>query len=233
MSFPVVFPFRVLFSLGLSLGWYQSTPREETSVRPSTPELVFQEKMASVDSASLPVVTLRMAETFLNTPYVAHTLEGNPTEQLVCRFDALDCTTLVDVAVALAFARVHHLNYPGFLAVLRNLRYKNGEIDGYASRNHYFLEWRNQALSAGLLRDITFELGGEPYAKSIDFMSAHPALYSSMDSQEVLDAIKSNERLINETVYHAIPKADVGDVESRLLDGDIIGITSTYTTVWL
>lgn len=185
------------------------------------------EKMSKVGSGTLPELALRMAETFLGVPYVAHTLEGNATEQLVCRFDALDCTTLVDVSVALALAKKHNLTYQQFLNKMTQLRYVSGAIDGYASRQHYFLSWRNQGLQNSLLKDVTQLLGGIPYPKKIDFMSAHVDLYKGIDSGEVSDKIKANERRINAEKYYYIPKASVQKIEAKLQDGDIIGITST------
>ena len=146
------------------------------------PKQVFLEKMSKVSSGTTPELTLRMAETFLDVPYVAQTLEGNATEQLVCRFDALDCTTLVDVSVALALAKKENLDYGQFLEKMTQLRYAGGTIDGYPSRQHYFLSWRNQGLESGLLNDATQELGGIPYQKEINFMSSHADLYKGIDS---------------------------------------------------
>ena len=183
--------------------------------------------MKAVSEGTLPQLTLRMAESFQGTPYVASTLEGNPTEQLVCRFDGLDCTTLVDAAVSLAIARQKGLSYEQFLTELTKLRYVKGTIDGYPSRQHYFLSWRNENQQRGLLDDITQQLGGVPYEKPIDFMSAHADLYKGIDSDSVLEKIKHNEALVNGQRYTYLPKASVRGMESRLADGDIIGITST------
>ncbi|MPR36501.1 N-acetylmuramoyl-L-alanine amidase-like domain-containing protein [Salmonirosea aquatica] len=195
--------------------------------RVDDPKAVFGAKMKKVDSGTLPELTLRMAETFIGTPYVAHTLEGNANEQLVCRFDALDCTTLVDVAVSLALARQKDLSYDQFLTELTKLRYVNGTIAGYPSRQHYFLSWRNDNQQRGLLNDITDTLGGIPYTKEINFMSAHAGLYQGITSDEVLGEIRQNELRLNDGHYSYIPKSSVPSIENRLADGDIIGITST------
>lgn len=195
--------------------------------RTDDPKVVFEQKMKAVRQGTLPELTLRMAESFQGTPYVASTLEGNPTEQLVCRFDGLDCTTLVDAAVSLALARQKDLSYEQFLIELTRLRYVKGTIDGYPSRQHYFLSWRNENQQRGLLDDITQQLGGVPYDKPIDFMSAHADLYKGITSDDILEKIKQNEALLNGQRYTYIPKALVRGVESGLADGDIIGITST------
>lgn len=188
---------------------------------------VFDRKMKSVSSGTLPELTLRMAETFLEVPYVAHTLEANETEQLVCRFDALDCTTLVDVSVALALAKKNNQIYGQFLDQMTKLRYEGGQIQGYASRLHYFLSWRNQGVVDGLLDDVTAQLGGISYEKPVDFMSAHANLYKGISSPAVLAGIKANEKHLNDGRYDFIPKIEVKKIEASLRDGDIIGITST------
>ncbi len=208
----------ILFSVLILTGFNLTT---------DNPEKVFLEKMKETSSGTLPVLVLEMAETFLGTPYVAHTLEGNPTEQLVCRFDALDCTTLVDVSVALAIAKSENLKYEDFLNTMTQLRYNGGKIEGYASRQHYFLTWRNQGLEKGLLEDASESLGGIPYDKKINFMSTHSDLYKGIDSEEDLRKIKENEQRVNDEKYFYVPKANVRNIEKNLHDGDIIGITST------
>ncbi len=212
---------RNLAALTFGILLFGFTPNSEN------PEQVFLEKMSKVAPGTTPELTLCMAETFLGVPYVAHTLEGNATEQLVCRFDALDCTTLVDVSVALALAKKEGLNYRQFLAKMTQLRYAGGTIDGYPSRQHYFLSWRNQGIETDLLEDVTKAMGGIPYQKEITFMSAHADLYKGIDSGEVLKMIKANERQINAEKYFHLPKASVQKIEANLQDGDIIGITST------
>lgn len=191
------------------------------------PREVYQQKMNSVNAGTLPMLTLQMAESFLDVPYVAHTLEGNPEEKLVCRFDALDCTTLVEVSVALALSRQKNLSYEEFLDQLSALRYTKAKPDGYASRQHYFLSWVNQTQTMGLVNDITQSLGGIPYTKEINFMSTHASLYPAINSESIQSQIKANEEEINRKTYHYIPKASVKSIEGKLKDGDIIGITST------
>ncbi len=192
------------------------------------PKTVYNRKVKGASpSTSLGELTLYMGGTFLGTPYVAHTLEGNATEKLVCRFDALDCTTLVDVSVALAIARKKQLTYEEFLGLMTKLRYSNGTIDGYASRQHYFLTWASENCKRGLMKDLSKDLGGIPYKKSIDFMSTHASLYAGITSETVLDQIKKNEQALRTQSFFYIPKTAVAAMESRLKNGDIIGITST------
>lgn len=191
------------------------------------PEKMYHKKMSEISSGTLPELILRFAQSFQGTPYVANTLEANEVEALVCRFDGLDCTTLVDVSLAMAIARQKEMNYQQFLDQMTNLRYADGAIDGYPSRLHYFISWKNEHEKSGLFEDITQRLGGLAYQKKINFMSTHANLYKGISSPSILENIKTNEALINQGSYFYLPKEKVASVESKLQDGDIIGITST------
>ena len=81
---------------------------------------------------------LFFANKFIGKPYVAHTLEKGVEERLVVNLNQLDCTTYVEVVVALTLAaRNGDTTFDRFLYYLQHLRYPNGVINGYASR--YFI----------------------------------------------------------------------------------------------
>ena len=68
-------------------------------------------------------------------------------------------------------------NFEDFARTLEYIRYKDGKLDGYASRLHYFTEWIANNESKGLLRNITKDIGGTEITKDINFMSTHRELY--------------------------------------------------------
>lgn len=188
---------------------------------------IFAQKMELPGNGDLGTQTLRMAESFLGTPYVASTLEGNPTEKLVCKFDGLDCTTLVESSIALAIAKSENLNYDGYKTELTKIRYRDGVIDGYPSRLHYVLDWMYENEKRGRLEDITSKVGGIPYKKEINFMSTHANFYPALDNTEVWEKIKEQENIINSREYSYIPKASLQKAEPLLRDGDIVAFTSS------
>ena len=74
------------------------------------------------------------AQKLLGTPYVAHTLEGEK-EHLTINIDELDCTTFVETLIALTKATLDNApSWYAYAANLESIRYKNGKLDGYASR---------------------------------------------------------------------------------------------------
>lgn len=190
---------------------------------------VFSQKMKLPESGEMGVQVLRMGESFLGTPYVAGTLEGNAVERLVCRFDGLDCTTLVETSISLALAKQLNENYDGFRTQLTNIRYRDGEINGYPSRLHYVLDWLYENGKRGLLEDITEKIGGVPFNKEINFMSNHANLYAALKSSSVWETIKEQEQAINQRTHFYIPEQEIQRAEPLLRDGDIVAFTSSVS----
>ena len=86
------------------------------------------------------------------TPYVAQTLERNGRERLVVNLRQMDCTTLVETVTALTLATRHGgRHWADFCNWLLAIRYFDGQMDGYASRCHYFSQWIASAERRGLV----------------------------------------------------------------------------------
>lgn len=172
-------------------------------------------------------ILLEIGQEFKGIPYVAHTLESEAGESLVCRFDAFDCTTLVENLVALTRAKMLNYDFDQFKAELTRVRYKNGEITDYASRLHYFTDWAYENEKRGAVEDITREIGGVINMKKIHFMTTKKDLYKGITSNEILNQIGEAENQINARKRYFIPVNKIASIEHQLKDGDIIGITST------
>jgi cell wall-associated NlpC family hydrolase len=207
----------LLFFLSISVAGYAQTNLQK----------IFGQKMDLPDSRDIGTQVLRITESFLGIPYVAGSLEGNPTERLVCKLDGLDCTTLVESSVALAVAKSENSGYEGYRSELTKLRYRDGLIDGYPSRLHYVLDWMYENEKRGRLEDITAKVGGVPYKKEINFMTSHANLYPAMAESEVWEKVKEQENIINSREHSFIPKAQIQKTEPMLHDGDIVAFTSS------
>ena len=188
---------------------------------------VFGQKMDLPGSGEMGTQVLRMSESFLGTPYVGGTLEGNPTEKLVCKFDGLDCTTLVESSIALTVAKIENPTFEGYKSELTKLRYRDGIIDGYASRLHYVLDWMYENEKRGRIENITAKVGGIPFRKEINFMTNHANLYPSLAESEVWEKVREQEKLINSREHSYIPKSGIHKAEPMLHDGDIVAFTSS------
>lgn len=121
---------------------------------------------------------VRVGREFLGTQYEAHTLEQPGEEQLVVYLRGFDCVTFVENVLALS--RCIKKQVSTFEAVeneLQEIRYRKGVLDGYPSRLHYFSEWIEDNAAKGVVRNVTAELGGQSYRKTINWITRHHDAY--------------------------------------------------------
>jgi hypothetical protein len=164
---------------------------------------------------------------FVGLPYVAHTLEMAGPERLVVNLKELDCVTLVENALALAHAVRADDSFSDFLARLEEIRYRDGRLDGYTSRLHYFSDWLLDAERKGLVRNVTREIGGEPFEKPIHFMTTNREAYRQLrDDPALVDAMRGVEERLNREELFWIPERRIAEVAPRIREGDIIAITT-------
>lgn len=172
---------------------------------------------------SVPHLMLAAGVGLSGQPYVAGTLEEQPEEQLCIYLTRTDCILFVETCLALARTARTGGGFPEFADELRQSRYRDGTVTCYADRLHYTSEWILQGEKRGILKDITMELGGEPYCHPVNFMSTHPDAYPRMDDVE---AIKAAEARINAIPACQIPKAKVKGILKEIQSGDIICLVS-------
>ncbi|QHT67452.1 DUF1460 domain-containing protein [Rhodocytophaga rosea] len=173
-------------------------------------------------------LVVQTGKTWIGTPYVAHTLDKQPTEQLVVNLKELDCTTYVESMLAMGMAlKEKDSSFQNYTNHLQQIRYRNGEVNGYGSRLHYFSDWLYENEKQGNLKVITDQLGGKPVPKPINFMSTHRAAYPALKSDEYFTQISQIEKEINTRTLLYIPKSEVSKIESKLKEGDIIAITTS------
>ena len=175
--------------------------------------------------------TLHFAKQMLGVPYVAGTLDGNPSEELVVRTDALDCTTFVETVLALCIADGRGERYfEGFKKALTQVRYRDGVLDGYASRLHYFSDWIRNNEQMGFVRECTTETAcAQSQELWLDFMSTHSDSYLPMKQDTTLvREIASLEKEWQGVQVAYIPKDKLylPSDELRIKDGDILAITT-------
>lgn len=167
-------------------------------------------------------------------PYVAHTLEVNKTEKLVVNMRQMDCTTFVETVFALALTtRDKSVKWSDFCRRLEQIRYQQGKVDGYTSRNHYFLWWTENNERQGLVTQPLRKTAGR-YARrqviSIDYMSVHPHLYSMLKGNKAdIATIARMEKASAGKEMMYIPAAYTGLTEKQLAcirTGDILAIAT-------
>ena len=169
-----------------------------------------------------------IGKTFLDTPYVAKTLEIGETETLVVNLQGLDCTTFVENVLAFGLLlRNGKSDFDSFTATLKTIRYKNGKLNGYASRLHYFSEWIAHNGQKGLLKDITSGIGGVEINKAINFMSTHRSLYPFLADDGNYKKIQASEAFLNDQSICYLPQDQIEANEHLIQNGDIIALTTS------
>ncbi|MBT8306125.1 MAG: DUF1460 domain-containing protein, partial [Maribacter sp.] len=169
-----------------------------------------------------------VGKTFLGTPYVAKTLEIGEIETLVVNLQGLDCTTYVENILAFSLLlREGKSDFDAFTNNLETIRYKNGKLDGYASRLHYFSEWIANNEQKGILKDITAEIGGVEIRKEINFMSTHRDLYPFLKDEANYEKIKASENYLNNESICYLPQDEIEANEHLIQSGDIIALTTS------
>jgi cell wall-associated NlpC family hydrolase len=170
------------------------------------------------------------AKFFLETPYVAGTLDRQTDEQLTVNLREMDCTTFVETCLALARSLLHNVpDMQTFEQELRKIRYRNGVQGDYISRLHYASDWIFDNIRKGTVEDKTPALGGKKLQLKTGFMSNNANKYPQLAKNDTLiTEIRRIENEINSrTNCFYIPKNDIPAVQSLIRDGDIIFFTTS------
>jgi len=171
---------------------------------------------------------VQIGKTFLGTPYVAQTLEVGTTESLVINLQGLDCTTYVENVLAFNLIQnVSGASYESFVKTLQKIRYRDGVLDGYGSRLHYFSDWVRENEKKGLVKDITSLIGGKEVKKVINFMSEHRTLYPSLQDDENYERVKQFEKSLRQQSLCILDQESIQENEHLIQSGDIIALTTS------
>jgi hypothetical protein len=221
-----------IISIGIIFYLNAQTP-EQVIFEPRDKEIVEEllKKLGQENNTSTPELVVKIGMELLGTPYVAHTLEKEP-EQLVVNLRELDCTTFAENC--LAIARTIKSGKPTFnqyLKNLRNIRYRDGIINGYPSRIHYFSDWIWENNQNKVIKDVSKEIANTRYSKTINFMSTHPGEYVQLKNAANIPLIIKQEKTLSGKELYYVPEEKIAVLESKLNDGDIAGITASIAGI--
>lgn len=207
------------FSCNASAGTAKGSNAEE-----SANERIFDSVLSQVrDKSGLPTgeLALEIAKAFQGTPYVAGALEKEP-EELRVYLDSTDCILFVEMCCSFALAvKSGNPSYQKLCDNIRSMRYRNGNVDGYASRIHYTSEWLQQNTGRGVCLELTDKMGGVPLNQDFSFMTKHPGSYLQLkENPDIVRKIAEVEERLSGMSYSYIPKNAIPMADIR--DGDII-----------
>lgn len=163
------------------------------------------------------------------TPYTAGSLDRDTVERLQAHLQETDCTTFVETVLALArTARQHKHSWNAFCHQLTTLRYRDGRIDGYPSRLHYFSDWIADNERRGTVKEISADLGGTRDTLQLHFMSRHADRYPALQRDATLiDTIALREKQLSGTIVNYLPTELLDSTAlAGIQSGDIIAFTT-------
>lgn len=179
---------------------------------------------------ALPVgeLMVQAAHLFLETPYVAATLEKEP-EGLVVNLSEMDCTTLAENVLAIVrTVKSADSSFEGFCRNLQQIRYRDGRIADYTDRLHYMTDWLHENSRKGLVEDVNREIGGSPLPLDLSFISTHPDSYKQLKGRpKLIRRMADKEKEINARTYFYLPTADIERQAASIADGDILCFVTT------
>ena len=176
-------------------------------------------------------VIVQIGKSFIGTDYLSHSLEKDGDEQLVINLTGLDCTTFLENSLVLARCiKKGKASFEDYMDELQLIRYRDGVIDQYPSRLHYFSDWIYDNVKKGIVEDVTEEIGGKKKKFKLDFMSTHPESYKHLKSRQggtdFIPIIQKQEKEISCREYFFIPKTELKSKEELIANGDLIAITT-------
>ena len=221
--FLTFFFFSALFFINLSCAQQYSNQDEE--ICKSKFLLAVDENL---QDEPIGKVIVEIGKSFIGTDYVAHALEKEGDEQLVINLTGLDCTTFLENALVFAICiKKGKTSFEDYQKELTLIRYRDGKIDQYPSRLHYFTDWIYDNEKKGIVKDITKDLGGEVLKLSLSFMSDHPQFYMQLEKDpDFIPVIRKQEEEINKRTYYFIPQEKIREAENSIEDGDLLAFTS-------
>jgi hypothetical protein len=215
-------------------GGSESTISSLSITTTSADSMVFDEIMRRflvplTSTAPLNHRIIEAGRAFLGTPYVASTLEAEGDEKLIVNLKGVDCTTFVEYATAMAIASQNgDIRFIDFARELAELRYRNGIIDGYPSRLHYFTDWLKVNERRGYVTIISDEIGNAEMEKGVNFMTSNPQYYRQLqENPSYIEIMAGIESSMYGYEMRYITKDVIEEKASLIHDGDIIAFVTT------
>jgi len=186
---------------------------------------------ARAPDESFGALIVRVAEAALGRPY-ADAPAADGAEVVNINVSAFECVSFVESS--LAMARCIWQGTPTatcFSKEVVTIRYRDGRIDGYPSRLHYFEDWMGNNARRGHMALMGNELGGEPVVRHTAYMTSHPAYFPPLRDADVFARIQAMERQLSTQPQIIVMREMVGAIEPRLMDGDIIAVTTRRANI--
>ncbi len=204
------------------------------AVTDSTTQELFARVMDTAAGAAfagedMGAIMQRVGELFVGSSYVGGLLDAPSDESLIVSLDKFDCVLFVETVLSLAQGIAHEdRSFDSFVGRVESLRYRDGRLDGYCSRLHYFSEWIHDNEKRGSVHNVTLALGGLRADGQLDFMSRNRDLYARFAGDDSLFAgVKAMEETLASLDRWYIPQNKIRSIYPLLRAGDIVATSTT------
>ena len=164
-----------------------------------------------------------IAEQFIGTPYMAGLLDKSNKETLVVTLKGFDCVLFIETVLAIARGvAVQDYAYENFRDRIQEQRYRNGQLNGYCSRLHYFSDWIDDNQNRRIVYNISKFLGGIPLNNTLNFMTQNRQYYPQLANESEYECIVNQEAQLANLNIRYIPQDEIATIYPYLQPGDII-----------
>lgn len=181
-----IFPRRLLLTtiLAFMVCTWNGVVHAEEHQSPAPPPIVIS-FLATQGGAGLAERMNAASELLLNKPFSWFPLgegdDGEYDQRPLFRFDEFDCSTWVETVLALGLS--HEAS--DFVTLMNQIRYRRGVIS-FQTRNHLpDVDWIENAVELGILRETTREIAGEFELKSSTIRNSRKLWYSRLESERI------------------------------------------------
>ncbi|QZZ20481.1 DUF1460 domain-containing protein [Leptothermofonsia sichuanensis E412] len=194
--------------------------RFEQIMRDARTRSLYQRPMGEIVQA--------IADRLSGSTYQPNLLDHSAEETLVISLTQFDCVLFVETVLAMARGvALQDYSYQSFVHQLQNQRYRDGKLNGYCSRLHYFSEWITDNQKRGNVSDIARAIGGISFSKLLNFMSSHRHSYPRLvNDEDAYRCVRQMEANLNPTTISYIPHSQIRYHYAQLKPGDIVAIAT-------
>ncbi len=169
----------------------------------------------------------RVAQEFMGDPYRANLLDQSNREQPFVSLHEFDCVLFLETVLALTSTLSSADTETKIFPEIQRYRYRDGKLEDYCSRLHYFSDWVLDNQRRGLIKDI----GTVPLKQSLNFMSQNWKKYSPIVKNPSLkNCIQTTESALTQKLQagqlNYIPIEDLRAQTGKLRSGDLIGLVT-------
>ena len=169
-------------------------------------------------------------------PYISFSLEiDDHIEAPSANLDGLDCWTFFEISLGLSRMIGHEKSSykpQDLLDQIEFTRYRAGACSGnYLERIHYLAEWFFENEARGVANDITRDLGlaQRISGRKVQEMTILAKHYRYLrENPELVPKMAVLQDQIERLPVYYIPKGKVSQIESKLQNGDILGIATRH-----